>query len=95
MDSIIGGIEEVYRDNSRNGMSTYGPLADDRCHNDNYGSRLISGLIESELARLICLPLRSLYWCTPPHHRSRVRYVSHFPIMIGTNGQVPTSFTPW
>jgi hypothetical protein len=24
MDSIIGGIEEVYRDNSRNGMSTHG-----------------------------------------------------------------------
>jgi hypothetical protein len=24
MDSIIGGIEEVYRDNSRNGMSTRG-----------------------------------------------------------------------
>jgi len=82
MDSIIGGIEEVYRDNSRNGTSAHGILADNRCHNDNYGSRLASGLIKSKLTRLIRLPIRSLHWCSPPHHRSRVRYVPLLPSLI-------------
>jgi hypothetical protein len=72
MDSIIGGIEEVYRDNSRNGTFASRTVADNRCHNYDYGPCSTCHLVKGQSTRLVRLTLRSLCRCSPSNYRSRV-----------------------
>lgn len=75
MDSIIGGIEEIYRDNSRNGMcpSLFQRFnANIRCDDNHHGSGLTSNLVKSEPPRLFRLAIRRLCRCSTPDHRCRV-----------------------
>jgi len=72
MDSIIGGIEEVYRDSSRNGMFADSIDTDNRCNDYNNGPCFTGNLIESESTRLIRLALCSLCWCSSPYNWGRI-----------------------
>jgi hypothetical protein len=71
MDSIITGVEEVYRDNSRNGTSSV-DLADGRRDNNDYRFGAPGYLVKGQPARLVRLALCSLCRSLASDHRSRI-----------------------
>jgi hypothetical protein len=72
MESIIAGVEEVYRDNSRNGELSIETLADGRCHDDDHRPGSTGSIVKSQSARFVCFAVCSLCGCSASYHRSRI-----------------------